>query len=282
MNVLNILAALCGAGLAAGLLFVVRGLMPSQVRTGSTGAIKAPRLGRHQLLMLGLGLGLGIVGWVLTGWILAMVLAPLAVFGLPYLLGGGKQAQKQIDRLEAVEEWVRLVATRLSSGTSVEQALISSAFSAPAAIQPEVERLSTSIRQGRTTPDAVHLFAAELSSPVGDLVSAELIQASRSRSHGVAQALNQLAEHVSTEVSMHRQIEAERSKPRTTARLVILLTLGAAVLLAMVGDFMDPYATASGQMVLALIAACFVLAMVWMRRLTTPAPSPRFLVEEGA
>lgn len=278
MTNMGVLAAVCGAGLALGALLVVTGIRPTPRST--------PRTRRHSALwerrqiILGMsGVVLGAAGWAMTGWVLAIVIVPLAVVGLPYLLGGGKQAQRAITRLEGVEEWVRLLATRLSAGIWVEQALVSSAMSAPETIKPEVEQLAARIRSGRTTEDALRSFATELASPVGDLVCAELVQASRSRSHGVAQALTQLAELVSAEVSMHRQIEAERSKPRTTARLVIVLTLSAAVVLTVFGDFMDPYTSATGQLALAGVVVCFVLAMVWMRRLTTPQAAPRFLVE---
>ncbi len=280
MTSMGILAAVCGAGLAAGLLLMIAGFRRAPAATARTRGVGVSWT-RRQLTLAVSGVVLGAAGWAVTGWVLAIVIAPLAVVGLPYLLGGGKQAQQAITRLEGVEEWVRLLATRLSAGIWVEQALVSSALSAPAAIKPEVERLASRIRSGRTTEDALHAFATELASPVGDLVCAELVQASRSRSHGVAHALTQLAELVSAEVSMHRQIEAERSKPRTTARLVIMLTLGAGAVLAVFGDFMAPYASATGQLALAAVVACFVLAMVWMRRLTTPQPAPRFLVEEG-
>ncbi len=280
MTSLSVLAAVCGAGLSAGALLVIVGLRRAPTASSRTRRVRVPWT-RRQLVLAATGVVLGAAGWAVTGWVLAIVIAPLAVVGLPYLLGGGKQAQRSITRLEGVEEWTRLLATRLSAGIWVEQALVSSALSAPEAITPEIERLAARIRSGRTTEDALRSFAAELASPVGDLVCAELVQASRSRSHGVAHALTQLADLVSTEVAMHRQIEAERSKPRTTARLVIMLTLGAGVLLAVFGDFMDPYASATGQLALAAVVACFVLSMVWMRRLTTPAPAPRFLVEEG-
>jgi Flp pilus assembly protein TadB len=276
----GILAAVCGAGLAAGVLLVVIGIRRTPTAEPRMRRISVPWT-RRQLILAAAGVVLGAAGWAVTGWVLAIAIAPLAVLGLPYLLGGGKQAQKAITRLEGVEEWVRLLATRLSAGIWVEQALVSSAMSAPEAIKPEVERLAARIRSGRTTEDTLHAFATELASPVGDLVCSELVQASRSRSHGVAHALTQLAELVSAEVSMHRQIEAERSKPRTTARLVIMLTLGAGAVLAVFGDFMDPYASATGQLALAAVVACFVLSMVWMRRLTTPQPAARFLIEEG-
>ncbi|MBB5494690.1 type II secretion system F family protein [Nocardiopsis metallicus] len=266
--------------MAAGVLLMVAGIRRAPARANRPRGVSVS-WDRRQIVLGLSGVVLGAVGWVVTGWVLAIVIAPLAVVGLPYLLGGGKQAQQAITRLEGVEEWVRLLATRLSAGIWVEQALVSSAMSAPEAIKPEVERLAARIRSGRTTEDALHAFAAELASPVSDLVCSELVQASRSRSHGVAHALTQLAELVSEEVSMHRQIEAERSKPRTTARLVIVLTLGAGAALAVFGDFMDPYASATGQLALAAVVACFVLAMVWMRRLTTPQAAPRFLVEEG-
>ncbi len=58
-----------------------------------------------------------------------------------------------------------------------------------------------------------------------------------------------------------------------------MITVAAAGLAALNGDYLAPYGTELGQLVLAVIAAMMVGCLLWMRRLTAPAPSPRFLVD---
>ncbi|WP_236700723.1 type II secretion system F family protein [Allosalinactinospora lopnorensis] len=176
-----------------------------------------------------------------------------------------------------MEEWVRQLASRLSAGIVVEQALVASAQTAPTAVRAEVARLSARLRNGWPSSEALRRFADELASPVGDLVVAELSLAATRQGAGVSQSLSQLADLVAEEVAMHRQIEAERARPRLTARLVTIIAVIAAGFLALSGEYMQPYASATGQIALAGIGMVFIAAMIWMRRMTATRPGPRFL-----
>jgi len=78
---------------------------------------------------------------------------------------------------------------------------------------------------------------------------------------------------------MRRKVEADRAKPRANARWLLLITLGASGLAALNGDYLAPYGTGLGQLVLAVICGLIVGCLLWMRRLTVPTPSARFLVD---
>ena len=69
-------------------------------------------------------------------------------------------------------------------------------------------------------------FADELDDPTGDLVAANLILGARRRGAGVASVLEALAESVAADVRARREIEADRAKPRSTARWVTIITVG--------------------------------------------------------
>ena len=53
---------------------------------------------------------------------------------------------------------------------------------------------------------------------------------------------------------MRRKIEADRARPRTTARWVTLITLGVVALGALNGTYIRPYGDSLGQLVLAALA----------------------------
>ena len=91
--------------------------------------------------------------------------------------------------------------------------------------------------------------------------------------------LTELAGSLTDEVTMRRKVEADRAKPRANARWLLLITVAAAGLAALNGDYLAPYGTVLGQLVLAAIAGLIVACLLWMRRLTAPAPSVRFLVD---
>ena len=125
--------------------------------------------------------------------------------------------------------------------------------------------------------DQLRAFADDLNDPAGDLVVASLLLANRRRGPGLSGVLTAVAGSVADEVAARRKNEAERAKPRSTARLVTLITLGVAGVLMLNGTYLTPYRNGLGQLVLLLIAAAFTGCLLWMRALTLAPSAPRFL-----
>ncbi|MBU4556921.1 MAG: hypothetical protein KJ747_08630, partial [Actinobacteria bacterium] len=109
----------------------------------------------------------------------------------------------------------------------------------------------------------------------GDLVAATLILAADKRADGLSQILSGLAESVSAEVAARRHLEADRSKPRQTARIVTLITLVCLVVMATTGHYLDPYRSPVGQIVLSVLLAMYVGGLVIMRRMARVTSVPR-------
>ena len=176
-----------------------------------------------------------------------------------------------------MEEWTRSLAGVLTVGVGLEQALIATLRSTPTAIRPEVSRLVARLRARWSTEDALRAFADELDDATGDLVAANLILGARRRGAGLASILESLAESVAADVRARRQIEADRAKPRATARWVTIITVSVLAVLALTGSYIEPYGTPLGQALLALLLTLYVLTLVWMRRMATGATLPRFI-----
>ena len=227
-------------------------------------------------MLLLVGLVLGLVGWLVTGWVLALVIAPIAVMGLPVLLTA-PPAATQIARLEAMEEWTRSLAGVLTVGIGLEQALVATLRSTPAPISAEVERLVTRLRARWDTEKALRAFADELDDATGDLIAANLILGARRRGAGLASVLEGLAESVGADVRARRQVEADRAKPRATARWVTLISASVLVVLALSGTYVEPYRTPVGQVLLVLLLSAYVATLIWMRSMAAGKPLPRFL-----
>jgi Flp pilus assembly protein TadB len=227
-------------------------------------------------MLLLIGFGLGVLCWVITGWVLALVIAPVAVVGLPTLLSA-PPATTQINRLEAMEEWTRSLSGVLTVGIGLEQALVATLRSTPAPISPEVSRLVARLRARWDTETALRAFADELDDATGDLIAANLILGARRRGAGLASVLDGLAESVAADVRARRQVEADRAKPRATARWVTLISASVLVVLALSGKYVEPYASAMGQVILVVLLSAYVGTLIWMRRMATGKPLPRFL-----
>jgi Flp pilus assembly protein TadB len=214
--------------------------------------------------------------WALTGWPVAGLAVAAAVIALPRLLGG-RAAQQRIARLEALEAWTRQLADVLTTGTGIEDALLTTADDPPAPIASEVTALRRRLEYRVTTEDAVHAFAEDLAHPVADTIAATLIIASQVRGRGLHDVLTALANTVAQDVAMQREIDAERATHRTTA-IWVVAALGTFVGFAVINrTYVAPFGTAAGQMVLVIVAALYAGAVWWLHRLATPAPGHRFL-----
>lgn len=273
--------AAAGALLVAGLIGMAVGVRPRPVRTGPPR--RAGRVARRLssvsrrtrlLLLVGAAAGVGVA--VSTGWLVAVVVVPAAVAGIPLLLTA-PPAAAAIARLEAMEEWSRSLSGVLTVGIGLEEALMATVRSCPAPIRPEVARLAARLRARWTSDDALRAFADDLNDTTGDLIAANLILAAHRRGAGLASVLESLAESVAADVRARRAIEADRAKPRATARWVTLITVTVLVILALTGSYVTPYATPLGQLILVVLLGLYGAVLVWMRRMTVGAPPPRVI-----
>lgn len=89
--------------------------------------------------------------------------------------------------------------------------------------------------------------------------------------------LDGLAESVAADVRARRQVEADRAKPRATARWVTIISAGVLVVLAVSGTYVEPYRSPFGQVILVGLLAAYVSLLVWMKRMAIGRELPRFL-----
>ncbi len=280
----TLLAALAGALIVGGVLLGIYGLIPRPVPPPRP---KRPaRSGRLVRWWHGLpswqrwssvaGIVAGVVIMVTTGWVVAIPVLPAAVLGLPALLMVSS-ADRQIARMDAIAEWSRNLAGVLTAGQGIEAAIQASLRSAPDAIRPEVARLVGRMRSRWSTEQALRAFADDLDDATGDLVCAALILGAAKRGDGLARVLHDQAESVSASVRARRLIEADRAKPRASARMVTLLSIGALAFFGLGGRFFAPYSTPLGQLILLVLLGCYGLLLWWLRRMAEIQPASRFL-----
>lgn len=272
--------ALAGALIVAGIIGLITGLRPVPVddtpKPPSALVRRLRRIPRRTLLVFLAGLLAGAVVWLMTGWILALLIGPVAALGMPVLLSTSS-ATAEIQRLEAMQEWTRALAGVLTVGVGLEQAVILTLRSTPKPIFSEVTNLVARLRSRWETERAIRTFADELDDATGDLVGAYLIRAARRRGAGLANVLEDLAESVAEDVRARRRVEADRAKPRATARWVTIISASVLVVLALTGSYVEPYGTPLGQVILAVLLAAYVATLVWLKRMATGRPLPRIL-----
>lgn len=280
----GVLAAVAGAMIAGGILGIITGLRPAAPITETKRAARRPAIWRRRWATISparrwatiAALATGLVLAGLTGWVIAIPVLPIAVLGMPVLLASPADTGR-IGKLDGIAEWTRNLSGVLVAGQGLEQALTASLRSCPDAVRPEVAGLVARLRGRWPTEAALRAFADDLDDATGDLVAAALILGSRKRGPGLAGMLTGLAESAAADVRARRQIEADRAKPRTIARLVTLLSAGALTVLALTGSFLEPYRTPLGQIILLVLLACYTASLVWLRKAAQSPPSARFL-----
>lgn len=230
---------------------------------------------RTRLLLVG-GLVAGALVWLITGWVVAVLVAPAFALLLPTVLVTSDNSAG-IARLEAMEEWTRSLAGVLTVGIGLEAALIATLRSTPEPIRPEVTTLVSRLRARWNTEDALRAFAEDLDDLTGDQIASSLMLAARRRGSGLASVLEGLARTVADDVRTRRAVEADRAKPRSTARWVTLITLLALGLLIANGSYVEPYSEPLGQIVLLLLLSAYLGCLVWMRNISKPRKLPRFI-----
>lgn len=219
----------------------------------------------------------GAAAWLFTGWpALGLSVAGLVVV-VPWVLSGLRSSTAQIELVEALQEWVRRVADLVASGTGLEQAIMRSSQSAPERLAPQVGLLVSRLQARWQIRRALYALADDVDDAAGDLVVAALVLGSELRGPGLARVLTEVAAGLSDEVVTRRKVEADRAKPRSTARAVLMITLVVLGLIGLTGDYLAPYGTPVGQVVMLVVAAMLVGSMVLLRRLAEAPRPPRLL-----
>lgn len=286
-------AAVAGMTLIGGVVLLIAGALrrwppPSAVRrrpgssTWARLSRRPPGPGgrRRDLILLGSTL-VGLVVAALSGWVVAIVVAPLLALGLPYLLSLPEARDVQL--LEALDRWVRGLAATLSTGRSVTDSIRLSRRTAPPVIASEVSMLVSRLDSRWDTHEALQRFADDLDSADADPVVAALMLASDRGAVGASTTLRELAESIQDQLKGRRLIETERSKPYVVVRQVTVITMVTLVGVFLLSPgFFAAYRTPVGQVVLSVLIVAYVGSLVLLRRRAKQTPRDRILIRAGA
>ena len=236
--------------------------------------------GRRRDLALLASLLAGFLVAAVTGWVVALAVAPLLALGLPYLLVVPKP--RDVELMEALDRWVRSLAATLATGKSVPDAIRASRRTGPRLIADEIGTLVLRLNNRWDTDDALRRFADDLDSADADGVVAALMLAARRGANGASLTLQALADSLQAQLKARRVIEVERSKPYVVVRqvtVISLVTLAGVFLLA--PGFFGPYRTPLGQVILAALLVLYLASLILMRRKAQQTPRARILVGAG-
>lgn len=270
------LLMLLGATMAVGLLLIIVGLFPRAVPA-------MPKVSRRPRPPLSPGRLTGavlaaVVVAVTTRWPVGAVFAAVAAYTLPVVLGPDRAHRATIDRVEAVAAWAEDLAGTLRSAAGVEQAIVQTATTAGPTLRAELNRLAQTLTAGLRLPTALRRFADDLGDPTADMVVHVLLQAAQSQARDVATSLTGVGVAARRQASGRMRVLTSRARTRTASRIVTTVVLGVAVLLTVfAADFLRPYRSPAGQLILAVLGGTFAVLLWWMNRLARIDDLPRIL-----
>ncbi len=280
VNTTTALMGLLGTGVGLGLLLIAAGWRGITMRWPRWGGRNSGETGRDPLRarwLLAAGAA-GIMVAIGTGWLVGGVLAAMATWGLPRVLGSNKQHARAVARIEAIASWSEMLRDTLAAAAGLEQAIVATAETVPEAIRPEIHELTFRLERGDRLARSLRHLADQLADPTADLLISALVLASEKQARQLAELLGELATETREQVSMRLRVEAGRARTRTSVRMIVGVTMAFATGLTVLNrGYLAPFDSALGQIVLAVVGALFTLSFLWLARMARYQTPDRFL-----
>jgi Flp pilus assembly protein TadB len=276
-------ALLAGVAVVAGVLLAVSGVrLAPIVERARPRRRRRPVPGPERIVLVG---AVALAVLVLTRWPVAAIAAGAAAGLLSGPASPLRRHSESAEIAEALTVWAEMLRDATGTPRGIEGVLVATAAGAPLAIRPHVLRLAQRLPYDPLGP-ALDDLADDLAHPVGDLVVTALGLAARSGGRQIRTVLDDLASVAREEARMHRRIEVARARPRADMRSVlVIMGLFIAVFSVVGRDYLAPYSSPGGQLVLVLVVGIWATAVWAMSRMGRSEEIERFLVRsdhEGA
>jgi Flp pilus assembly protein TadB len=256
--------ALAGAGVFL-LITAIRGLPPTPKSQGP-GTLE--RLVKDAFSVRGgIAVIVGILTLLITRWVVAGIGMAMLAYSWRSLSGAASERRAMV-RLEGLATWTESLRDTIAGAVGLEQAIPASIRVADASIREPLTRLVDRLHTRVPMHVALRRFAEDLDDPSADMIIAALIINSRLRGPGLRDLLGALADSVREELDMRRKVNSSRRSTRRSVQIVIAVSVLMAVGLAVLDHaFLQPYDSAFGQLVLAVIVGIYALGIIWLRKL---------------
>jgi len=218
-----------------------------------------------------------VITWLMTGWTLAAV--TIGVVSAMASTALSRYGKRRDDRtlVDAIAVWTEQLRDMLAGSNGLEQTITTTATHAPAALREPLERLVVSMSYS-PLPQALARFARDVNHPTADFVVAALSTAATRQVRELGALLGHLAACARDEARMHTRIWVGRSRTRSAVKIIAsVVTVFVGGLVVLSPEYLAPYRTAEGQLVLSVIVLVFFGALLLMQRLSVIVAPDRFV-----
>ena len=224
---------------------------------------------------VGAGAVAGLVAWAVVEWpVVGLVVALIVTRSL---LRRGRGRGDEVARVEAIATWTEQIRDTLSAAGGLQSAVVASSRRAPLPLAEPLARLVARLDYERLSV-VLRRFADEVRHPTADFVVTALVTATEHEARDLAGLLGQLAASARAEAQMRTRVWIGRTRTRTAVRTiaaVVPLMIGAVMLVDR--EYLRPYDSPSGQVVLGAVIVVFGSALGAMDRLGEIRLPDRFL-----
>lgn len=276
---MEILFSLVGLFFGSGLSVLV-GSFNERTHSKNTSGTILHKVSAKKIIVLLASLLAGGLVFLVSHWI---------VFGIGmstmiYLLAFSKKFMKnnqKIEKLAAIVSWTEMIRDTLSASAGITQAIIVSSANAPDLIKPELILFASSLREEIPPRIAIEQLANTFNEEIADLICLALLTALEGRVKKVSELLSSLCDSARAEINARLEIESSRSSVITSAKLVVITSISFALGLALLAkNYMAPYNSFNGQLVLILVLLIYGAGITLLLRMLQSQPCERLLGTE--
>lgn len=228
-----------------------------------------------RLPSLGGAAAAGLLTYFLLGLVApALVVATLG-WGASAAVRRWREARRSALLSTALVSAVDLLAQLLPAGHSTRQSLVVLAESGPVELRPEIAQILSRVDE---VPLEEALVEAQerMRQPLFTLIAATLTVGNRSGGR-LAPLLQELSRAAHQIDAVQGQLHAEQAQGRLGALVIAVMPLGLLALLHTVNpEYLSPYKTVGGELLLGGLIAVIILGYAWMVRILR-LPEPDFL-----
>ena len=273
-----VLAVVAGAVVGLGLFIGVVALFGEPSPRAARARLELPPwLSERLALRLSLAAVATVLVWLVTGWPVGGLLAGVAAAAGPSLIGAKARRRQAVARIEAIAGWAEQLRDVMAAADGIQSAILTTAPLAPEPIRRDVRRLADRLGQQERLSVALRRFADEVGHPLTDMIVTSLLIASE-RQGRLADLLSEVATSARATATMRLRVEAARARTYVTTRLIIGVTIAIATWLVLVRrEYLAPFDTVGGQVMLVVIGAVFAVSGVLMQRMARPDEPARLL-----
>lgn len=266
--------AALGAGAIIGLgIFVCVAAWRGKLRLTRVSQHRTSAATRHVVVAIAVLLGT----WLVTGWTLAAAtIAGVATMGSIALSRHGKRRDERA-LVDGLAVWTEQLRDMLAGSNGLEQTIVTTATHAPSILREPLERLVASMSYSSVS-QGLQRFARDVDHPTADFVVAALSTAATRQVRELGALLGHLASCARDEARMHTRIWVGRSRTRSAVRIIAAVVCTFVVGLVILSpDYLGPYRSAQGQLVLSGVVMIFFGALLMMQRLAVVVAPDRFV-----